>query len=211
MTPTSDANRKSEQSRKGDNPSTLTLWHASRSDVERPTVSGRITGEHHANSGLGLFCATAPHSYIAGFGDHIHEITLKPGTRILHMDLGELQKMGEAPRVEPHRKWFESEGFTLTGERDRAWFEAEGFRLSEDHDIIMIRERNGYASQAVILHDDCVEMTKAHSKADFLASAVDIMDAMAAHEASKPEMVASRGIDRPEHDPSMMVRPQNER
>jgi len=125
--------------------------------------------------------------------------------------MDEFQKMGQAPRVEPHRKWFESEGFTLTGERDRAWFEAEGFRLSEDHDVILIKERNGYASQAIILHDNCVETTKAHSKEAFLNSSIDILDAIRGYEKSKPQRISSRGIDRSAHDPLIMNRSQNER
>lgn len=159
----------------------ITLWHASRSDVERPSVAGRIPGEHHNNSGLGLFCATGPHSYITGFGDHVHEITLKPGTRIMDMTVGELHKMSDA-----------------FGGRDRAWFEGEGNRLTKEYDIIMIKEKNGYASQAIILHDDCVDTTKAHSKEAFLENAISIMDAMEAHDAERPQRIYGRGLDRSE-------------
>ena len=44
------------------------LWHASRANIERPTIAGRTEGENHANSGLGIYCATEPASYIASFG-----------------------------------------------------------------------------------------------------------------------------------------------
>lgn len=158
----------------------ITLWHASRSDVERPTVAGRIPGEHHANSGLGLFCATAPHSYIAGFGDNIHEMTLKSDARIMEMGIIDLQKMGEDK--------------SSLDEPNRAWFENEGRRISQDHDVIILLETNGYPSQAILLNDDCVETSRPHSKDAFLDRATSIMEDMKAFESGEPERILSRGI-----------------
>ena len=159
----------------------LTLWHASRADVERPTVAGRIAGEHHANSGLGLFCATAPHSYIAGFGDNIHEMTLKSEARIMKMGIIDLQKMGQSKES--------------LEEPDRAWFENEGRRISQDHDVIILIETNGYASQAILLIDDCVETSRPHSKDAFLDRATSIMDDMKTFENGEPQRILSRGLE----------------
>ena len=58
------------------------LWHASRADIARPTISGRTVGDHHDNSGLGLFCATAPEAYIANFGPYIFELDLVDDLRV---------------------------------------------------------------------------------------------------------------------------------
>lgn len=84
------------------------LWHASRADIDRPTIAGRTVGENHANSGLGLFCATAPHSYIAGFGHHIHALTIKDDPRVLTIFVRELAAMGpKGLDEEASRAWFE--------------------------------------------------------------------------------------------------------
>ena len=74
---------------------TRTLWHASREEIERPTIEGRTAGDNHANSGLGIYCATKPMDYICGFGGFVHELVLAPASRILRMTIPELNKMGQ--------------------------------------------------------------------------------------------------------------------
>lgn len=70
------------------------VWHASRHEIERPTLDGRIAGDNHANSGLGLFCATAPCEYLGSFGPWVHEMTLAKHLRVMRMGITELREMG---------------------------------------------------------------------------------------------------------------------
>jgi hypothetical protein len=121
--------------------SPLVLWHASRADIDRPTIAGRTVGENHANSGLGLFCATAPHAYIAGFGPHVHALTIKEDAKAFTLWVRELAAMG--PR-------------DLNEEDSRVWFEQEGQRLSKEYDLIHLKESNGNIEQAIILHDAAI-------------------------------------------------------
>lgn len=140
------------------------LWHASRAVVDRPTLAGRTEGENHANSGLGLFCATGPHSYIGGFGAAIYALTLKDEPRITQMSIRELMEMGrEGPIV-----------------RSRAWFEAEGQRLAHAFDVIELVELGGFVSQAIVLRDDAIVAVKRMTSEAFLQTARDVADDMAA-------------------------------
>lgn len=137
----------------------LVLWHASRADVDRPTIAGRTEGANHGNSGLGIFCATGPHDYIGGFGDAIHSLTLREDARVRTITVRELYEMGEAPNGD---------------ERDRAWFDAEGRRLAENHDVVLIAESSGWTSQAIILRDDAVVSSRRMTKEEFAAVSYDM-------------------------------------
>lgn len=112
------------------------LWHASRHDIQRPTVAGRVAGVNAENSGLGLFCATVPRDYISGFGPWVHEIVLHDELRVLRMDITTLAGMG---------RW-----------EDRAWFEAEGRRLAQDYDVIELIEIDGRCEQVIVLRDAAI-------------------------------------------------------
>ena len=118
------------------------LWHASRANINRPTISGRTEGSHHANSGLGIFCATAPHEYLSGFGSSFHALTLSPDARALKMWTRDLARMGRG-------NWEE-------GDNDRQWFEQEGRRLGKEYDIIELVEIEGNVEQVIILNDEVV-------------------------------------------------------
>ena len=137
----------------------LVLWHASRADVDRPTIAGRTEGTNHGNSGLGIFCATGPHDYIGGFGDAIHSLTLRADARVKTITVRELYEMGERPNGD---------------ERDRAWFDAEGRRLAERHDVVLIAESSGWTSQAIILRDDAVASSRRMTKEEFAAVSYDM-------------------------------------
>lgn len=130
------------------------LWHASRANIDRPTIAGRTEGENHANSGLGIYCATEPASYIASFGAFIHELTLHPEVRVMRMTISELSAMGWA-KGEP---------------RERDWFEQEGRRLGQSFDLIELIEISGRADQAIVLNDSAIVACSVQSAADFLAS-----------------------------------------
>ncbi len=178
----------------------MTLWHASRADVERPTIAGRTEGRNHGNSGLGIFCATGPHDYIGGFGESIHSLTLRPDARSTTITVRELYEMGS-----------NDEG----DERDRRWFEAEGRRLAEDHDVVLIAESSGWISQAVILRDDAVASSQRMTKEEFAAVSYDMDQDKRAfervHEA--PRRLPSKGpSDRTSNDvASLYRRPSRER
>lgn len=137
----------------------LVLWHASRADVDRPTIAGRTEGANHGNSGLGIFCATGPHDYIGGFGDAIHSLTLREDARVKTITVRELYDMGVDPEGD---------------ERDRAWFDAEGRRLAEKHDVVLIAESSGWTSQAIILRDDAVVSSRRMTKEEFAAVSYDM-------------------------------------
>ena len=130
------------------------LWHASRANIERPTLAGRTEGENHANSGLGIYCATKPASYIASFGAFIHELTLRPDARVMRMTIGELSAMG----------WVKGEP------RERDWFEQEGRRLGQSFDLIELVEISGKVEQAIVLNDSAILECSVQSATDFLAS-----------------------------------------
>lgn len=130
----------------------MILWHGSRADVERPTIAGRVAGNNHSNSGLGIFCATGPHDYVARFGDAIHAMTIKDDARIMTISTEQLQAMGE----------------TKDGDvRSRDWFDARGRDLAKDFDVAMIAEHDGWTSQAIILRDDAVASSTAMTKDEF--------------------------------------------
>jgi hypothetical protein len=132
----------------------MTLWHGSRANVERPTIAGRVAGDNHSNSGLGIFCATGPHDYVARFGDAIHAMTIKDDARIMTISTEQLQAMGE----------------TKDGDvRSRDWFDAKGRDLAKDFDVAMIAEHDGWTSQAIILRDDAVASSKSMTKDEFAA------------------------------------------
>jgi hypothetical protein len=133
------------------------LWHASRADIDRPTIAGRTEGDNHANSGLGIYCAMAPYDYINGFGAHIHALTLKEDVRVLSMKLDDLRRMGERAQDDP----------------DRKWYEAQGRRLARDYDIIEIVEINGAAEQAIILSDEAVVSSQRMTSEEFARIATD--------------------------------------
>ncbi len=143
----------------------LTLWHASRADIERPTIAGRTEGDHHANSGLGIFCATGPHDYIVNFGGDVHALVIREDARIMDLTIPELRIMGE----------------TRDGERDRAWFDAEGRRLGKDFDVIMLRETDGLSTQAVILNDEAVASSRRMDEKTFRTLSHDIDQDIRAH------------------------------
>lgn len=150
----------------------IILWHASRADVERPTIAGRTQGSNHANSGLGIYCAAGPHDYISGFGDAIHELMIRSDARVTSMSVRELHDMGEDYMA----------GDQDGPVRDRAWFDAEGRRLARDHDVVLIRESNGYASQAIILNDDAVASSIRLTREEFAAKSRDVLADVRAHD-----------------------------
>jgi hypothetical protein len=158
----------------------ITLWHASRSDVERPTIAGRTEGENHDNSGLGIYCATGPHDYIDGFGDSIHSLVMRPDVRIMEMSIEDLRLMG-------------SQGSDIEDGRDRAWFEAEGRRLAARFDVVLIREDNGYASQAVILTDDAIASSIRMTRDEFAAISTNVFREMKAFEAENEDSLMREG------------------
>lgn len=113
------------------------LWHAGRADVDRPTIAGRTAGEHHGNSGLGLFCATLPRDYIRGFGEHLYALTVAEGARVLHWSIHDLRQASDA---------LDSRGA----------FEGEGRRLAQDFDLIEIEEIDGTVEQVIVLNDAAI-------------------------------------------------------
>ena len=118
----------------------LTLWHASRSHTGRPTAAGRTDGGNHPNSGLGLFCAVEPAAYLTGFGAILHELSLRPGAKLLPLTVSELRDMGGQGSME----------------RDRSWFEQEGQRLAQSYDGIALVELDQRVSQIIVLRDDAI-------------------------------------------------------
>lgn len=127
------------------------LWHASRADISRPTLSGRVPGEDtHANSGLGLFCATAPDDYIVGFGPHVFEIKLVPNARIKLLTIGEFARLSLGGGY----TW---EDFAVLG---RQW--------AQDYDCVAIEELDGHAHQMVILSEAAIADVQRHSREHFL-------------------------------------------
>ena len=158
----------------------ITLWHASRSDVERPTIAGRTEGTNHDNSGLGIYCATGPHDYISGFGDAIHSLVMRPDVRVMEMSIEDLRLMG-------------SHGSDIDDGKDRAWFEAQGRRLAVEFDVVLIREDNGYASQAIILTDDAVASSTRMTRDEFAAISTSVSRDMRAFESQNEGSLMREG------------------
>lgn len=130
------------------------LWHASRApeSVTRPTLAGRTTGEGHANSGLGLFCASGPHDYLVGFGATVFELTLREGVR---------------RRTLPMRDFIAVSHQT----HEREGFEALGRLWAHPWDVVDVLEMEGWHSQSIILADGAIERVQRHTAEQFLAIA----------------------------------------
>lgn len=130
------------------------VWHASRADIERPTLEGRTLGDNHANSGLGIFCGAEPHSYLAGFGETVFALTLAPDARALQMSISELARMGRSAHG---------------GVLERAWFESEGRRLAQGYDLIELVEIHGKVEQVILPRDEAVVAVEKMMRETFLA------------------------------------------
>ena len=126
------------------------LWHASRADIARPTLSGRTVGDHHDNSGLGLFCATEPAAYIANFGPYVFELDLVDDLRVKRLTIGEFAALSR------------SAGDT------RAEFAALGRQWSDEYDCLAIEEVDGQVRQMVILSDRAIANATRHDVQGFL-------------------------------------------
>lgn len=107
-------------------------------------------GDHHDNSGLGLFCATAPDDYIANFGPYIFELDLVDDLRVKRLTIGEFAALSR------------SAGTT------RAEFEALGLRWSDQYDCLAIEEVDGQVCQMVILSDRAIASATRHDVQEFL-------------------------------------------
>lgn len=129
------------------------LWHASRADIDRPTIANRTVGDGHHNSGLGLFCATAPMDYIAGFGSFIHQLTISPHAKALNMPIRELASLGYG--------------------EDRSWFENEGRRHARKYGLIYLVEASGIVEQAIVLRDDTIVSCRKMKLEEFMEIAID--------------------------------------
>lgn len=129
------------------------VWHAGRACLDRPTISGCTTGNNHANSGLGLFCATGPHDYIAGFGGWVYRMELAADLRIMRMETLDLAKMG--------RQF-----------HDRDEFDRYGRELARQYDLIELAEINGDVAQCIILNDEAIVACQRMGIADFQEMAV---------------------------------------
>jgi hypothetical protein len=156
----------------------FTLWHASRADIDRPTIEGRIAGDNHANSGLGIYCATDAHDYIKNFGNHIHKMEVVDNARISRITVDDLRKMGS----------------TGDNQNDRDWFEQERERLSKDYDVLLLTEQNGYASQAIILHNSAIASSQKVSIDDFDKQSISIEHSMKQHDANRQKMANAHAM-----------------
>lgn len=130
------------------------VWHASRADIDRPTLLGRTVGDNHANSGLGIFCATEADPYIAGFGDFIFELHLKENPKVFPLTIPQLREMGYQDHIQTTREWFEEKGKAL----------------SSEYDLIALVEISGNVDQVILLRDDVVESVVKHSVENFKQS-----------------------------------------
>ncbi len=133
------------------------LWHASRANIDRPTLAGRTVGTNHANSGLGLFCATEPASYIAGFGATVFALTLHQPLRVKRLSIRELAALGNQPGDGP------------SGLVDRAWFENLGRQWAQDFDVVALVESSGVVAQAIVLRDEAIAGCHRQTATEFLA------------------------------------------
>lgn len=135
------------------------LWHASRAAIDRPTLAGRTVGDNHANSGLGLFCATEPADYIARFGATIFALTLVDSPRIMPLTIQELSKMGMP--------------MALHGETgSREWFEQQGREWAKEYDAVALVEASGEIHQAIVLRDSAIVACAKMSVEDYLRAVV---------------------------------------
>lgn len=132
-------------------PASLILWHASRNDISRPTIEGRKPGENHENSGLGIYCSTSPEEYVVNFGSHIFQIHLRQDVRVKRMDISELLRLSGG------------------GRHDREWFDDLGRQLGQKYDIIDLIEKDGLATQAVILNDEAIDHVIRLTPEEYLA------------------------------------------
>lgn len=130
------------------------LWHGSRAPegVMRPTLAGRTEGDGHANSGLGLFCASGPHDYLIGFGTAVFELTLRADVRRQAMPLHDF--------MEVSHRW-----------REREEFEALGRSWAQQWDVVDLIERQGWHSQSIVLTDRAIENARRYTTEQFLAVA----------------------------------------
>ncbi len=143
-----------------------TVWHASRANIERPTIADRTVGGNHANSGLGIFCASGPHDYISGFGKHIFSLTLKDDLRVIKLTIPELRDLSFK---------------VTTEEKDRSWFEEYGKKLSDTYDLIELVELDDFVSQVILLRDDIIISSKKFSNEEFKLFATDVFTEMEQH------------------------------
>lgn len=127
------------------------VWHASRADIERPTLDGRTEGDNHANSGLGLFCGAGPDSYLAGFGPHLFALTLAPNLRRLRWTITDLRTVGDR-------------------DAPRSWFEEKGRELAQSFDLIELEENNGIVSQVIVLNEQIITDVKRFTREEFLTT-----------------------------------------
>ena len=132
----------------------LVLWHASRAPagVDRPTLAGRTVGEGHANSGLGLFCASGPHDYLTGFGATVFELALRADVRRRTLTLREFVALSHQ-------------------HQDREAFEALGRAWAAQWDVVDILEMDGWHSQSIVLADHAIEYVRRHTAEQFLVLA----------------------------------------
>jgi hypothetical protein len=133
------------------------LWHASRADIDRPTLAGRTVGDNHQNSGLGLWCAAKPARYIAGFGATIFALTLVDHPRVKRLTIRELAAMGK-PLNEPGQPG------------SREWFEEQGRQWAQQFDVVALVESSGEVAQAIVLSDSAIVGCERMTASDFLES-----------------------------------------
>ena len=131
-------------------PTSLTLWHASRCNIVRPTIEGRVAGDNHDNSGLGIYCSTKPDDYIANFGDYIFQIDLRPDVKVKRITISDLADISRDPA------------------HDRGWFERLGHEWGKLYDIVELEEKDGVVAQAIILRNEAVIRVQRHNPDEFM-------------------------------------------
>lgn len=131
------------------------LWHASRAPVDCPTIAGRSAGDNHANSGLGLYCATHPHDYIAGFGPWVFRLEIAPSVRVLKWDIAQLAGL------KPPSQFLDS---------DREWYESYGRKLGRQFDLVDIQEVDSRVEQSIVLNDQAIVRATRFTREQFLGS-----------------------------------------
>ena len=130
------------------------VWHASRANVDRPTLGGRTVGDNHNNSGLGLFCATKAEPYISGFGDVIFKLHLIENPKVLPMTISELSQMSFQKQLGEYAS--------------RKWFEDQGAHWAKDYDVIALVEINDDVGQVIVLHDEAIVSCDKLSKEEYM-------------------------------------------
>jgi hypothetical protein len=128
-----------------------TLWHASRADIAKPTIANRTVGDNHANSGLGLFCATAPDAYIANFGPYVFALELNAHVRVHTLRIEDFAALSR------------------DRQRDRNWFEAQGREWAQQYDVVLIQEIDGRTAQAIIVSDAAIARVTRYDAPAFLS------------------------------------------